>query len=67
MRGGKHPKLAQLCTEFPTLIEPSVTHLHAGASTHVDTLRASKALDHCVLAWTTAPPFLVVVLARAQL
>lgn len=66
MRGGKHPKFAQICTEFPTLIEPSVTHLHACASTHVDILRASKALDRCMLAWTTAPGFLVVVLMRRQ-
>ena len=36
MHGGKHPNLAPICTEFPMLIEPSVTHLHACASTHVD-------------------------------
>lgn len=45
MHGGKHPKLVQICTEFPTLIEPSVTHLHACASTHVDSFRAK---------WSTA-------------
>lgn len=66
MHGGKHPKLAQICIEFPTLIEPSVTHLHACASTHVDILRASKALDHCMLTWTTAPGFVAVVLIRGQ-
>lgn len=66
MHGVKHPKLAQICIEFPTLIKPSVTHLHACASTHVDILRASKALDHCMLAWTTAPCFMVAVLMRAQ-
>lgn len=48
MCGGKHPKLAQLRTEFPTLIEPSVSHLRACASAPVDTLRASKALGHCL-------------------
>ena len=66
MHGGKHPKLAQICIEFPTLIEPSVTHLHACASAHVDILRASKALDHCMFTWTTALGFVVVVLMRAQ-
>lgn len=66
MHGGKHPKVAQICTEFPTLIEPSVTHRHACASTHVDILRASKALDQCLLAWTTAPCLTVAVLVRAQ-
>lgn len=66
MHGGKHPKLAQICTEFPTLIEPSVTHPHACASTHVDILRASKAGDGYMLTRTTAPYFVVFVLMRTQ-
>lgn len=66
MHGGKHPKLAHICIEFPILIEPSVTHLHACASTHGDIFRASEAPDHRMLAWTTAPGFVVVVLMRGQ-
>lgn len=64
MHGGKHPKLVQICTEFPTLIEPSVTHLRACASTHVDSFRAKW--EHCMHTWTAAPGLLIVVLMRAQ-
>lgn len=47
-------------------MEPSVTHLHACASTHADSFRASRALNHCTHAWATAPGFLIAVLTRVQ-